>query len=69
LSFGKNGERVLGFAKCVLPKDKFPQGYSFNLNSMNFPFYNQTFCGLISLVDPPKDAVPMAVTKCKTAGI
>jgi len=36
---------------------------------MNFPFNNQIFCGLISLVDPPKDAVPMAVMKCKTAGI
>ena len=38
LSFGKQGERVLGFAKCVLPKDKYPKGYSFNLNNMNFPF-------------------------------
>ena len=24
---------------------------------------------MISLVDPPKDAVPNAVVKCKTAGI
>lgn len=27
------------------------------------------FIGLISLRDPPKDNVPMAVTKCKSAGI
>jgi len=38
LSFGKNGERVLGFSKSHLPKDKFPKGYAFNLNAMNFPF-------------------------------
>ena len=28
-----------------------------------------TFIGLISLRDPPKDNVPSAVIKCKSAGI
>ena len=36
--FGKNGERVLGFAKLHLPKEKFPKGYNFNIFQMNFPF-------------------------------
>jgi len=31
--FANNGERVLGFAKLHLPKDKFTQGYKFNVNS------------------------------------
>jgi sodium/potassium-transporting ATPase subunit alpha len=39
-SFGKQGERVLGFAKCHLPLDKFPIGYNFNIYNMNFPFHN-----------------------------
>lgn len=36
--FGKQGERVLGFAKCHLPKEDFPKGYLFNVDKMNFPF-------------------------------
>lgn len=34
--FGTNGERVLGFAKYHLPKDKYPIGYKFNLEKENF---------------------------------
>jgi sodium/potassium-transporting ATPase subunit alpha len=30
--FGSRGERVLGFAKVHLPKDRFPWGYKFNAN-------------------------------------
>ena len=30
---------------------------------------NLTFCGLISLIDPPRPTVPGAVRKCKEAGI
>ena len=32
MQFGKNGERVLGFAKVHLPKSRFPRGYKFNVN-------------------------------------
>ncbi|CAD8185836.1 unnamed protein product [Paramecium octaurelia] len=67
--FGRQGERVLGFSKLHLPKEQFPIGYQFNLDKMNFPFNKQVFVGLISLIDPPKDNVPYAVIKCKTAGI
>lgn len=68
-SFGKSGERVLGFAKYHLPKSQYHLNFNFNIYNMNFPFQNQVFIGLISLVDPPKDAVPYAVIKCKAAGI
>lgn len=39
LRFGKNGERVLGFAKCHLNKEEFPRGFNFNVsNPANFNF-------------------------------
>lgn len=39
LRFGKNGERVLGFAKYHLNKEEFPIGYNFNVSSpLNFNF-------------------------------
>ena len=28
-----------------------------------------TFCGLLSLIDPPRDAVPPAVDQCRSAGV
>jgi sodium/potassium-transporting ATPase subunit alpha len=72
LRFGKNGERVLGFAKFHLNKEEFPMGYNFNVSNptnFNFPMENFTFAGLVSLMDPPKDSVPYAVLKCRSAGI
>lgn len=68
-SFGKNGERVLGFAKYHLPKEQYPKGFKFNLQKTNFDFKNQTFVGVLSLTDPPRDSVPFAVLKCRSAGI
>ncbi|CAD8189747.1 unnamed protein product [Paramecium pentaurelia] len=66
---GRQGERVLGFSRIPLPKSQFPKNYKFDLDNFNFPFKQQTFVGLISLIDPPKDSVPNAVQKCKSAGI
>lgn len=70
--FAKNGERVLGFARILLKKDKFPIGYKFDLKDpFKLPFADGEFefLGLISLIDPPREAVPDAIKKCKTAGI
>lgn len=56
-TFGKKGQRVLGFAKFHLPKSEFPESFQFNMKSadqMNFPMDQFRFCGLISLIDPPK---------------
>lgn len=35
----------------------------------DFPLTGLRFVGLISLIDPPRAAVPHAVESCKTAGI
>ncbi|KAL4483686.1 hypothetical protein ABPG73_002428 [Tetrahymena malaccensis] len=72
LTFGKGGERVLGFAKLSLPAAQFPQGFIFNVSSIQkFPFKlaNFQFCGLISLMDPPKQRVPHAILECRSAGV
>lgn len=36
---------------------------------MNFPTENLCFVGLMSMIDPPRAAVPDAVGKCRSAGI
>lgn len=72
MAFAKGGERVLGFAMMPLPKTQFPKGFPFkvsNPQTFNFPLQGFTFVGLISLIDPPKDSVPYAVLKCRSAGI
>lgn len=72
MKFGKNGERVLGFAKLHLLRESFPRGFAFDLSSpekFNFKLADMTFVGLISLMDPPKDSVPWAVKRCRSAGI
>jgi len=72
LRFGKNGERVLGFAMLPLPKEIYYEDYPFNTSSpdnFNFPMENFIFVGLISLMDPPKESVPFAIKKCQSAGI
>ena len=63
---------MLGFAKLHLNKEKFPKGFGFNTSSpdnFNFPMEGFVFVGLLSLMDPPKETVPYAVKKCKSAGI
>ena len=36
---------------------------------MNFTTDNLCFVGLMSMIDPPRAAVPDAVGKCRSAGI
>ena len=70
--FAKNGERVLGFCRLKLKKSEYPHGYKFSLKDpFNLPFPEGAFefLGLVSLVDPPRENVPDAIRKCKTAGI
>ena len=59
----------MGFAKYHLPEDKYPEDFKFNLEKENFEFKQQCFVGVLSLTDPPRDAVPYAVLKCRSAGI
>uniref|UniRef100_A0A4W5RD62 Sodium/potassium-transporting ATPase subunit alpha n=1 Tax=Hucho hucho TaxID=62062 RepID=A0A4W5RD62_9TELE len=66
---GGLGERVLGFCHFQLPDDQFPEGYDFDCEDVNFPTENLCFVGLMSMIDPPRAAVPDAVSKCRCAGI
>jgi sodium/potassium-transporting ATPase subunit alpha len=60
---------VLGFAQCWLPRADFPVGFVFDAETGNFPTDRLCFVGLVSLIDPPRDAVPDAVAKCRAAFI
>ncbi|MEQ2161417.1 Sodium/potassium-transporting ATPase subunit alpha-1 [Goodea atripinnis] len=69
LELGGLGERVLGFCHFNLPDEQFPDDFAFNTEEVNFPIENLCFVGLISMIDPPRAAVPDAVGKCRSAGI
>ena len=69
LELGGLGERVLGFCDYRLPGDKYPKGFQFNADEENFPLAGLRFVGLMSMIDPPRAAVPDAVAKCRSAGI
>uniref|UniRef100_A0A6Q2X4L0 Sodium/potassium-transporting ATPase subunit alpha n=1 Tax=Esox lucius TaxID=8010 RepID=A0A6Q2X4L0_ESOLU len=66
---GGLGERVLGFCHFQLPDDQFAEGFEFDCEEVNFPTENLCFVGLMSMIDPPRAAVPDAVGKCRSAGI
>merc|ERR1719216_385465 len=69
MELGGLGERVLGFCDFLLPEDKYPKGYPFDPDEENFPLEGLRFVGLMSMIDPPRAAVPDAVVKCRSAGI
>ncbi|XP_054713262.1 sodium/potassium-transporting ATPase subunit alpha-like [Uloborus diversus] len=69
LELGGLGERVIGFCDYILPADKYPPGYPFDADEQNFPLSGLRFLGLVSMIDPPRAAVPDAVAKCRSAGI
>uniref|UniRef100_A0A8C4IMI8 Sodium/potassium-transporting ATPase subunit alpha n=2 Tax=Eupercaria TaxID=1489922 RepID=A0A8C4IMI8_DICLA len=69
LELGGLGERVLGFCHLFLPEDKYPKGFAFDTDDVNFQTDNLCFVGLMSMIDPPRAAVPDAVGKCRSAGI
>merc|ERR1711992_181364 len=69
MELGGLGERVLGFCDFMLPADKYPVGYPFDAEDVNFPLEGLRFVGLMSVIDPPRAAVPDAVSKCRSAGI
>merc|ERR1719466_585879 len=69
MELGGLGERVLGFCDMMLPADKYPSGYPFDPDEENFPLSGLRFVGLMSMIDPPRAAVPDAVVKCRSADI
>merc|ERR1711936_194547 len=69
MELGGMGDRVLGFAHLYLDSSDFPKGFAFDTDEINFPTENLAFVGLMSMIDPPRAAVPDAVAKCRSAGI
>ncbi|CAG0901454.1 unnamed protein product [Cyprideis torosa] len=69
VELGGLGERVLGFCDFKLPMADYPPGFEFDTDDVNFPIDNLRFVGLVSMIDPPRAAVPDAVSKCRSAGI
>ncbi|XP_054160551.1 sodium/potassium-transporting ATPase subunit alpha-like isoform X2 [Oppia nitens] len=69
LELGGLGERVIGFCEQRLNPEKYPQGFPFDSDECNFPLSGMKFIGLVSMIDPPRAAVPDAVAKCRSAGI
>ncbi|OUC44714.1 Na,H/K antiporter P-type ATPase, alpha subunit [Trichinella nativa] len=61
LELGCLGERVLGFCDYTLPLEKYPPGFAFDTTEVNFPLSGLRFLGLMSMIDPPRAAVPDAV--------
>ncbi|XP_029479017.1 sodium/potassium-transporting ATPase subunit alpha-2-like [Oncorhynchus nerka] len=69
MELGGLGERVLGFCHLSLSPAQFPRGFTFDCEDVNFPTEGLCFVGLMSMIDPPRAAVPDAVGKCRSAGI
>ncbi|KAI7809421.1 sodium/potassium-transporting ATPase subunit alpha-2 [Triplophysa rosa] len=69
IELGGLGERVLGFCHLYLSTSQFPSGFAFDTDNVNFPINQLCFLGLMSMIDPPRAAVPDAVGKCRSAGI
>jgi len=70
VELGGLGERVLGFCHYYLPAEEFPHGFNFDIDDPpNFPVTGLCFVGLMAMIDPPRAAVPDAVSKCRSAGI
>lgn len=59
----------VGFCDFLLPASDYPEGFQFNTENINFPLKNLRFVGLMSMIDPPRAAVPDAVRLCRSAGI
>ena len=58
-----------GFCDYTLPAEEFPPNFAFDADGPNFPVTGLRFVGLMSMIDPPRAAVPDAVGKCRSAGI
>lgn len=59
----------MGFCDFSLNRKDFSEGFEFDVEEVNFPLSGFRFIGLISMIDPPRAAVPDAVAKCRSAGI
>jgi len=68
LTLGGLGERVFGFCDLTMSHCDYINNYLFESEEENFPLTGLRFLGLVSMIDPPRAAVPDAVSKCRSAG-
>lgn len=61
------GERVVAIASKHLSTSEFPIPYKWH--NENIPRKDFNLCGLLALMDPPRNSVAEAVHRCHTAGI
>jgi len=66
---GGLGEKVIGFCDLMLPQNEYPIGYPFDADEENWPMEGLRFLGLMSIIDPPRAAVPDAISKLRSSGI
>ena len=64
----RRGERVIGFAEFELP-ESYDSDYAYDADELNFPMDTLCLIGFMSLIDPPRPAVPAAIQSCQRAGI
>ena len=58
--------RVFGFARAIVPSRPVEQ---YQEDNAVLPLTNLDFVGMIALTDPPKDGVPEAILKFRSAGV
>ena len=69
-SFGVMAERVIGHAFKIVPRSAVSTLPKSQEEAEDAGIVSGfTFCGLLSLIDPPRDAVPPAVETCRKAGV
>ena len=69
--FASQGKRVLALCAraFLLTKDVAFAAEDDDGDECNFPMSGLNFIGLVAIMDPPRDNVPEAISKCHSAGI
>lgn len=66
------GEKVYGFARCHVPKDKYHDKFAFEfkgLDNNNYPWDNYIFLGMVSIKEEINHELKQAFLNAKDAGL